>query len=50
MSYSRTKDVLLSRLREVTESGINLGLHSLRSGGASNYCVMLLVYHMIVRN
>lgn len=35
LSYTRTKEVLLSRLREVAPDGLNLGLHSLRAGGAS---------------
>ena len=35
LSYTRTKEVLLCRLREFVPAGLNLGLHSLRSGGAS---------------
>lgn len=35
LSYSRTKEVLLGRLREVAPKGLNLGLHSLRAGGAT---------------
>ena len=32
LSYTRTKEVLLCRLREFVPAGLNLGLHSLRSG------------------
>ena len=35
LSYTRTREVLVSRLREVAPQGFNLGLHSLRAGGAS---------------
>lgn len=35
LSYTRTKEVLLAKLLEVSPPGIKLGLHSLRSGGAS---------------
>lgn len=34
LSYTRARESVLTRLREVT-SGLNLGLHSLRSGGAT---------------
>ena len=35
LSYTRTKEVLLSRLKEFASPDLKLGLHSLRSGGAS---------------
>jgi len=35
LSYSRAKEVILSRLREVAPPGLNLGLHSLRASGAT---------------
>ena len=35
LSYTRCREVLLSRLREVAPEGLNLGLHSLRAGGAT---------------
>lgn len=34
LSYTRAREVIVSRLREVGE-GLNLGLHSMRAGGAS---------------
>ena len=33
LSYTRAREAILSRLKEV-RNGMNLGLHSLRSGGA----------------
>ena len=35
LSYTRTREILISRLREVVSSKFNLGLHSLRAGGAT---------------
>jgi len=35
LSYTRTKEVLISRLKEVVPEGLNLGLHSLRASGAT---------------
>ena len=34
LSYTRSREVILGRFREVSE-GSNFGLHSLRSGGAT---------------
>jgi integrase len=35
LSYTRTKEVLLSRLKEVAPIGLDFGLHSLRASGAT---------------
>ena len=35
LSYTRTKEVLVSRLKEVTPTHLNLGLHTLRASGVS---------------
>ena len=35
LSYTRTKEVLVSRLKEVTPTHLNLGLHTLRESGVS---------------
>ena len=35
LSYTQTKEVLVSRLKEFASPDLKLGLHSLRSGGAS---------------
>lgn len=35
LSYTRTREVLVARLKEVAPVGLNLGLHSLRASGAS---------------
>ena len=34
LSYTRTREVLVARMREVV-GNLNVGLHSLRSGGAT---------------
>lgn len=35
LSYTRTKEVIISRLKEVVPKGLNLGLHSLRASGVT---------------
>jgi hypothetical protein len=35
LSYTRAKEVLLGRLKEVAPEGLNLGLHSVQAGGAT---------------
>ena len=35
LSYTRCKELLLSRMREFVPDNVNLGLHSFRSGGAT---------------
>ena len=35
LSYTRTREVLLKRIRETAPSGLNLGLHSFRASGAT---------------
>jgi site-specific recombinase XerD len=35
LSYTRTKEVLLARIKEVTPQGLDLGLHTFRASGAT---------------